>query len=320
MRPTIFHLLAACLLAAPPPSRAQALKPVSIMLDWYPEAEAGGYYDAWVNGLYRRAGLDVTLLSASPNVTVEPQVALGKVDFGLSNSDKILMARSHGIPLVAVMSSLQHDASCILVHDASPVRTFSDLEGHAIAAQPGAPWLHYIIKKYGLRNLRVTPLTFDYANFLHDPGYIQQGFITAEPPIMKFHGVPVRYLWVRDSGCDPYMSLVTSDRFRTREPQAVRAFIRASIDGWRDYLAHPAAADAEILRRNPAMSQVQLTLSRQVMIERRVVQGDRPGEDVGVIDPARFANQYRILRDLGVIPQDFDFTAAYSLEYLPARQ
>jgi len=113
------------------------------------------------------------------------------------------------------------------------------------------------------------------------------------------------------------MSVVTSDRYQAANPGTVRTFLAASIAGWKDYLAHPAAADAEILRRNPAMSQVQLDLSRQVLVERHLVDGDGPGEGVGSIDPKRFEHQYRILRDLDIIKRDFDYRSAFSSDFLP---
>jgi NitT/TauT family transport system substrate-binding protein len=311
----------AALAALVPADHAQdgvgGLKHVSVMLDWYPEAENGGYYAALVGGLYRAAGLDVEIIPAAPNAAVEPQVALRKVDFGLGSSDVTLIARSRGIPLVEVMGSLQHDPVGVMVHAESPVHTFADLEGHTVATQPGEPWFLFVVKKFNLKNVRVTPLSFDYAPFLHDPNYIQQCFITSEPPIMEHKGIKVRWLWVKESGCDPYMALDSSDKFVAENPGAVRAFIASTIAGWRLYLTHPEDADREILRRNPAMNQLQLDLSRKVMIDYHLVDGDASGTSIGKVDPKRLETQYRILRDLGIIASDFDYRRAYSVDYLP---
>lgn len=317
LRLTLLTTLAALGAARPVAADAAPLKHVSIMLDWYPEAENGGYFYALANGYYRAAGLDVEVIPAAPNAAVEPQVALGKVDFGLGSSDQTLIARARGIPLVQVMGSLQHDPVGVMMHDESPVRTFADLEGHTVATQPGVPWFLFVVKKYHLDHVRVSPLSFDYAPFLHDPGYIQQCFITSEPPIMKHMGVKVRWLWAKDAGCDGYMALDTSDRFLAANPEAVRAFVAASIRGWRGYLTQPASADAEILRRNPAMNQLQLDLSRQVMIEYHLVDGNAAGTETGNVDAKRIENQYHILRDLGIISHDFDYHAAFSRDYLP---
>jgi NitT/TauT family transport system substrate-binding protein len=296
-------------------SGGPALKKVTLLLDWYPEAENAGYFYALTHGLYARAGLDVQISPVGPNASVEPQVALGKYDFGLGSSDQALIARSRGIPLVMVMGSLQHDPVGVMVHAGSPVQTFADLEGRTVAAQPGVPWLLYVVKKYHLRNLKTTPLSFDYASFLHDPNYIQQCFITSEPPIMEHSGVEVRTLWVKDTGCDAYLALESSDQFVAANPDTVRAFVAASIAGWRGYLTDPTATDAEILHRNPAMTSVQLNLSRKAMLDYHLVDG--LGNAVGHIDPNRMKNQYAILRDLNIITADYDYKKSFTTEFVP---
>jgi NitT/TauT family transport system substrate-binding protein len=290
------------------------LKKVTLLLDWYPEAENAGYFYALTHGLYARAGLDVEISPIGPNASVEPQVALGKYDFGLGSSDQVLIARSRGIPLVMLMGSLQHDPVGVMVHDSSPVHTFADLEGKTVAAQPGVPWLAYVAKKYRLQHLKVSPLNFDYAAFLHDPNYIQQCFVTSEPPIMEHSGVKVRTLWVKDTGCDAYMALETSDRFAAGHPDLVRAFVAASIAGWRGYLIDPASAHAEIMRRNPAMTALQLELSRKALLDYRLIEG--AGAAAGALDPARLKSQYGILRDLNIITVDYDYTKSFTTAYL----
>jgi NitT/TauT family transport system substrate-binding protein len=291
------------------------LKQVTLLLDWYPEAENAGYFYALTHGLYARAGLDVQISPLGPNASVEPQVALGKYDFGLGSSDQVLIARSRGIPLIVLMGSLQHDPVGVMVHDSSPVHTFADLEGRTVAAQPGVPWLSYVAKKYRLRNLKTVPLSFDYAPFLHDPGYIQQCFVTSEPPIMDHSGVKVRTLWVKDTGCDAYMALESSDRFVAAHPDTVRAFVAASIAGWHGYLADPASTDTEILRRNPAMTALQLNLSRQAMVNYHLVEG--PGGPAGHLDPQRMKNQYMILRDLNIITTEYDYKSSFTTRFIP---
>jgi len=290
---------------------------VTLLLDWYPEAENAGYFFALTHGLYARAGLDVEISPIGPNASVEPQVALGKYDFGLGSSDAALIARSRGIPLVMVMGSLQHDPVGLMVHAASPVHTFADLEGRTVAAQPGVPWLLYVAKQYHLKNLKTRPLNFDYASFLHDPDYIQQCFITSEPPILEHSGVKVRTLWVKDSGSDAYMALETSAPYLAAHPDTVRAFVSASIAGWRGYLTDATSADAEILHRNPAMTALQLALSRKAMLDYHLIEG--PGEPAGHLDPGRLNHQYAILRDLQIIAADMDYRQAFTTEFTSPR-
>jgi NitT/TauT family transport system substrate-binding protein len=132
---------------------------------------------------------------------------------------------------------------------------------------------------------------------------------------MEHSGVKVRTLWVKDTGCDAYMALESSDRFVAANPDTVRAFVAASVAGWRGYLTDPTAADAEILHRNPAMTSVQLNLSRKAMLDFHLIDG--PDNPAGHIDPNRMKNQYAILRDLNIITADYDYKKSFTTEFAP---
>jgi NitT/TauT family transport system substrate-binding protein len=241
----------------------------------------------------------------------------GKIDFFMWQSDQVTITRGQGLPLVAVMATMQHDPQAVMVHDESPVKTFSDLAGHTIAAIPASSWLPYIVEKYHLKNVREMRVTFGVANFLIDPNYIQQVFVTSEPYLCQQHGVKVRTLLIKDTGCDPYRVVVTSDNMISSDPSTVQAFVSASIKGWEKYLTDPGATDAEIKKLNPQINQGLLDFSRKTLIDGHFVLGyPDKGEAMGKLDPARLQNQYKILRDLNVIPHDFDWARCYTEQFL----
>src|ERR1700733_13006769 len=176
------------------------LTPVSLQLDWYPQPEHGGFYTAQLEGYYKAEGLDVTLLPLPQYGSVAQLVATGKADLGLGSSDQVLEWNSNGLPLVAVSATMQHDPQAVMVHKDSPIRDFKDLEGHTIAAQTGTTWLKYVTLRYNLHQVRQVPSTLSIANFLADPGYVQQVFLTSEPFYAKQAGVEVRTLPISSSG------------------------------------------------------------------------------------------------------------------------
>ena len=79
---------------------------VTLMLNWFPEAEHGGYYAALVHGYYEEAGLDVEIIPGGPSAPVLQKVARGDVTFGITNADDVLLARAQDADLVAVMAPL----------------------------------------------------------------------------------------------------------------------------------------------------------------------------------------------------------------------
>jgi NitT/TauT family transport system substrate-binding protein len=62
-------IAAAPVLGGPFPARSQPrLDKLSFVTNWRAQAEHGGFYQAQAAGLYRAAGLDVTLTSGGPQI------------------------------------------------------------------------------------------------------------------------------------------------------------------------------------------------------------------------------------------------------------
>jgi NitT/TauT family transport system substrate-binding protein len=298
---------------------SSGLTPVTLQTDWYPQPEHGGFYDALIRGYYKDEGLDVTILPGGPYANSDQLVSVGTVQFGMGSSDHTLEAIDNGVPLVAVGATMQHDPQAVMVHAESPVRSFQDLDGHAVAIRLGlSTWFEYLVKRYQLKNVREVPATYSVANFLQDPNYIQQIFVTSEPYFAHQAGVPVRTMLISQAGYDPYRVFVTSRTFLQQHPDTVAKFVRASLRGWHDYLIHPDDINAAIAKLNPAMSVPQMKFSYEALRDQHFIAGEAPnGADLGRFDAARWTSMYQQLLDLKVIKKPFDPATAYTLQFLP---
>jgi NitT/TauT family transport system substrate-binding protein len=300
-------------------SSTSGLTPVTLQTDWYPQPEHGGFYDAQIRGYYKEEGLDVTILPGGPYVNSDSQLSVGTTQFAMRSSDNVLQAISNGVPIVAVAATMQRDPQAVMVHQNSPVHSFQDLDGHAVAIRLGlSTWFDYLVKRYQLKNVREIPATYSVANFLQDPTYIQQIFVTSEPFFARQAGVPVRTLLISETGYNPYRVFVTSRSFLQQHPDIVAKFVRASLRGWRDYLKNPDDVNAVIAKLNPAMSVPQMQFSYEALRDQHFIAGDAPdGADLGKLDPARWNRMYQQLLDLKVIQNPFDPSIAYTLQFLP---
>src|SRR5258708_5664951 len=65
---------------------AVALEAVSLQLKWKHQFQFAGYYQALEQGLYRDAGLDVTIREGGPDIDVSEAVAGGKAGFGVCSA------------------------------------------------------------------------------------------------------------------------------------------------------------------------------------------------------------------------------------------
>ncbi len=294
------------------------LIPVRLQADWYPQPEQGGYYTALVKGYYKAQGLDVTILPLGMYTSGLQMVSSGGAEFGLGSSDQILEAVSNGLPLMAVAATMQHDPQAIMVHKDSPIHDFPDLEGHTVAAQTGATWFKFIVSKYHLKNVRETPSTHSIANFLADPNYIQQIFVTSEPFFVRNAGVEFRTMLISGAGYDPYRVLFVSKDYMERHPDVPAKFVLATIQGWQEYLRDPGPANALILKLNPAQNPAQMAYTLQALKDGNFVTGpDTSGAQIGKMTPERWKATNDQLTALGVIRKPIDPTTAYTLKFLP---
>lgn len=291
--------------------------PITLQTDWYPQPEHGGFYDALLKGYYRDEGLDIHIVPGGPYISGEQQVSGGAAQFAMGSSDQVLVAVSRGLPVIAVEATMQHDPQAIMLHKDSPVQNFADLNGHAIAVKPGSIWFQYLVKRYNLANVREIPATYSVANFLQDPNYIQQCFITSEPFFARKSGAQVRTMLISDSGYQPYRVVFASTVFLHDHPELVAKFVRASIRGWRDYLTDPTVANAEISKLNPAMSRDQMQFSTQTLKDDHFIAGSDPSK-LGHFASERWNSMYQQLIDLKVITNRIDPKSAYTMQFVDA--
>lgn len=309
-------LLAGCRSQQSPTNNG--LTPVRLQLDWYPQPEHGGFFTAALQGYYKAEGLDVTLLPLPQYGSVAQLVSTGKADFGLGSSDQILEWDSNGLPLIAVAATMQHDPQAVMVHKDSPVHDFKDLEGHTIAAQTGATWLKYVVSRYHLHEVRQIQATLSIANFLADPNYVQQIFITSEPFFAKQAGADVRTFLISSSGYDPYRVQFTTQDFVAQHSDVVTRFVRASVHGWQEYLRNPGPTNEYLLKLNPALNPTQEAYTAQTLRDGGFITGGDPsGAQTGRMTAERWQTSYEQLKSLGILHGPIDPATAYSLKFVP---
>jgi NitT/TauT family transport system substrate-binding protein len=294
-----------------------SLVKVVLQADWYPQPEHGGFYTALGKGYYREAGLDLTIQPGGPYVTPEQQVSVGAAQFGMSSSDRILESVADGQPLVAVAATMQHDPQGIMVRKDSPIHSFADLNGHTVAIKTGSTWWRFIEKRYALTDVHEVPAMMNVANFVTDPGYVQQAFATSEPFFAKQAGIETRVLLTSDAGYNPYRVMFTTRDFLDEHPDVVRKFVEASLQGWREYLQDPSVAHTMILKLNPALNPQWINFTWKALSDGHFVAGEDPsGAQLGKMNRERWDTMYKQLLDLHVIDKPFDPATAYTLAFV----
>ncbi|MFL5332864.1 MAG: ABC transporter substrate-binding protein [Geminicoccaceae bacterium] len=94
-------VLAAAILALAVGS-AEAADKVTLQLKWVTQAQFAGYYVAKDKGLYKEAGLDVTINPGGPDIAPPQVIAGGGADVIVDWMPSALASREKGVPLVNI--------------------------------------------------------------------------------------------------------------------------------------------------------------------------------------------------------------------------
>jgi NitT/TauT family transport system substrate-binding protein len=307
-----------------PASRAFAADTkITFVTDWKAEAEHGGFYEAVALGLYKKAGLDVTIRQGGPSIDNMQLLAAGAVDFALgSNSFGPLSLTQAGAHAVAVMAVSQKDPQCLMTHPRSDIKSLGDIRGKPvmIAASAANNFFLWLKAKYGFTDSQIRPYTFNMAPFLVNKDAIQQGYISSEPYLVESQGhfKPQVYLFA-DAGYPSYASLVmVSQKMIDQHPDVVQKFVDASIEGWYDFLhGNPAPADALIETDDPDESDGVIAYAIATMKKEGMIEGgDAAKLGIGAMTDARWTDFFDVMSKEGVYPAALDYKAAYTLRFV----
>ncbi|MCE9615285.1 MAG: ABC transporter substrate-binding protein [Lentisphaerae bacterium] len=293
---------------------------IELALNWFPEAEHGGYYAALVHGYYREAGLDVRILPGGPDTPVIARVATGRVRFGVENADGLIFGRAEGAPVVGLMAPIQTSPRCIMVHADTGITNLLELQNVTLAMSARGAFAHYLKREAPLTDVKIVPYSGTVAAFLLDHRYAQQGYVFSEPYVAAKQGATPRCLLLSDIGFNPYTSVLIASEATVREdPELVRAFVAASVRGWQQYVRDASQANAEIQRLNPEMTADVLDFGVQAL-RPLVVTAASPEAAVGRMTRARWAALLSQMESIEVVrPGAVAVDALFTDAFLPRR-
>ena len=317
MRITAAGLVAACaLLGALSP--ALAADKVTFLTSWFAQAEHGGFYQAKATGLYDKAGLDVTIKMGGPQVNGSQLLLAGETDLMMGYDIQVMKGREQNLPLVTVASSFQFDLQGLMTHDDVP--DIAALKGKPILIAGSSritfwPWLR---AKYGFTDDQIRPYTFNLQPFFADPTIAQQAYPSSEPFQAEQQHQKVKFFLLADGGYPPYGStIVTTEKMIADKPDVVARFVKASLEGWRDYLQNPAPGNALIKADNPKMSDAQIAFAIEKLKENKAIDGgDAATKGIGVITAERYKKTYDFLVGAGLLDPKTDWQKTFDVRFV----
>lgn len=297
---------------------ARAADHITLLTSWYAQAEHGGFYQAVATGLYKQAGLDVTIKMGGPQVNGMQLLVGGQADFILGYDFQVLSSVEAGIPVTTVAASFQFDPQGMLTHD--DVKGLADLKGKTIlvAGSGRSSWWPWLKEKYHYSDDQTRPYTFNLQPFFVDPNVAMQAYPSSETYQADQAHVKTHFFLFADAGYPPYNTTIVGMRTTLKDkPDVVARFVKASMEGWKSYLADPAPGNALIKKDNPEMTDAQLAFGvAQLKMLKLVTGGDAGTLGIGAMTDARWKQTYDYMTQAKLLKAGTDYKSAYTLQFI----
>jgi len=284
---------------------------VTLLMDWFPQGNQSGFWQAQLDNQYHD-DLEITVKPGGPKVRTTIAVASGQVEFGLNGSDSVMMANSKGAKLRAIFVSLGHVPYNLVYHPNTGVKTIQDLNGRRFAVVMGITYWKWVKHKYGLDKVQEFPLTGDLGLFAKTPNMFQQGYSIFLPARMDAKGIPNAQFKVADLGYRPYSVLFTSEKLIKENPALVQAVVDRLSMSFHKSLVDPKPTRDLILSKSKKTT---IAIHNNAL---RLMKRDFLPKDwskIGCQDPNRWVELANQMKEVDVLPADFDPHQSYDLSF-----
>jgi putative hydroxymethylpyrimidine transport system substrate-binding protein len=245
---------------APTASTAQ---PVSLMLDWFPNADHVGLYRALSAGYFRQAGLDVHVQTPSDPATPLQLLAAGKIDLAISYEPEVLLARDKGLPVVSIAALVQRPLTSIVSLGSKHITSAKQLRGQTVG-DAGIPYQHgylqTILQHAGVPSSSVKEINVG-SNLV--PAMLSGRVAATLGAYWNYEAIQLRQLGrrvnvihVETAGVPTYdeLVLVARENELAKQTNVLRRFVQALGRGYQSVRSNPSAGVDALVGANPSLS------------------------------------------------------------------
>ena len=318
------HLVLAAVAAtgfAAQPALAQTK--VDFILNWVPGGDHVPYYYAKKMGWYKEAGIDLNIEPGKGSAVAVQKVGAGANPIGLADMPNALTLRGKGADTVGVFNVYANSPQGLYWLKSSGIKSVKDLAGKKIGnpAGDGARTIWpALAKANGIDANSVTWVNIDANSKL---AALKAKSIDATTSFYNIHHIFQRELgddmgfvaW-KDAGLNTYGNtvIVNGDWLKKNKP-VVAAFVKVTQKAFAECVKTPAPCVQALIDAYGALQLANESTNWQLV---QVLMRDKYSEGValGILDEARMAADYDIVKTYIGLDQPFDVKIAYTNEFL----
>jgi len=291
---------------------------VTVRLKWFNQAQFAGFYVAKEKGFYQAKGLDVAVQPGGPDFPAVQMVTGGNEQFGVTGADQILVARSKGVPVVAIAVLYRKNPFVLFSMKQAGLDKPEKFREKKIGVKLGGnEELIYraVLGKAGLsaKDVNEVPVKFDMTPFLAGQIDVWPGYAINEVITAREKGFDVNIIWPSDYGINLYAdTLFTTEKMLAEKPDVVQRFVAATLQGWAYAADHPEEAAKITVKHG-----TKLTYAHELAMMNESIPLLRPDKQpIGSMQPAAWAALQEFLLKGGFMKEAIALDKAYTSKYV----
>ncbi len=314
----VFCLALLFLITPEAKTEEKGLRKASFIPQWVPQAQFAGYYVAQDRGIYKKHGIDLTIIPGGPEAQPSDFLKDQKADFGTLWLTSAIEMRAEGTRVVNIAQMVQRSALMLVAKKSSGIRTPQDMNGKKVGLwgpifqiQPRA-----FFKQYNL-DVRIIRQSYSVDLFLRGGVDVASAMWYNEYHTLLNAGLNPDELvtfFFNEHGLNfPEDGIYTLEDTFHRAPGLCGAFVTASIEGWRYAFAHPEEA-LDIVMENLKKEHIPATRVHQEWMLERMKDLMLPPDShipMGMLRPDDYQRVATVLKENGLIKDIPDFTSFY---------
>jgi NitT/TauT family transport system substrate-binding protein len=322
-------LFTALLVAVAAPAMAQTTD-VRFILDFLLQGQQSAFVLGRERGFY--AAQKVNLTSFDPGrggADSITKVASGTHDIGFGDLSALIEfnSKNPGRELIAVLLVYDHAPLSLISLKKTGIAKPADLVGR----KGGAPTVDATYRLFNVfaRVNGFDPARVQWANVqpqIREPMLLRgeidfaAAWVMTAVPSLQGLGVKredIAVMMLREHGVDLYANVVfTTPAFARQHPDAVRGFVKATIQSWQAAAADPNAAIAALKKAEP-LSDPAVEIGRLKWALEFVVTPGVRQRGMGDVDAARLARHIDIVTDGFQLPRKLTPSQVFDASFLP---
>ena len=304
--------------------------PIKFQLDWRYEGPATLFLVPLAKGYFKDEKLAVVVDAGNGSGGTVTRVASGAYDMGFADMAALMEFQANNPTApnkpVAVMMVYNNTPAAVLALKKSGIKTPADLAGKKLGApvfDAGRKAWPIFAKANGIGNVNWTSMDPTLRETMLVRGDIDAitGFSFTSLLNIEARGVKAEEVVVM-----PYPSfgvklygnaIIVSEQFLAKNPEAVKAFLRAFTKGTKDVIADPKAAIATLKARDGLVSEVLELRRLKMALDATVLTADAKAEGFGEIRGPRLSLMASQVSDAFVTKERVNTALVWKDGFLP---